>query len=445
MAELEGLVDWERRSRVRGSQRAMRVSSKPCADLLSRLGNPQRDFKSVHITGSKGKGSTAALVAAGIQEAGYRTGTYGSPHVEVVNERVRIDGNPIGDLYLAKALEDALYVRKKAINEGSPGKDATWFDIMTTAGLYILEVEKVKWAVVEVGMGGLLDSTNVLNAPVVVITNIALEHAEIIGPTVLDIAKEKAGIVTSRAIVLAGMERESAVGRVIEQESRKRGSQDIRFIEPRKNESVYETNTRMARNALDAVSDIDDTISGSKLTLDVVSKALKALPGRMERFWVTRRRREESHIANQDKHDSTAIEVILDGAHVPWSVTRLFESILPLLEQPPIVILAIGKDKDAIGMLKELARYKRKCLIITEVGPESPYMRSAELYKLAKSRVGLNGDLKHCENALQALKVALAIGSKSTVGTQEKGAPIIITGSLHLAGRMRPYLRQRSI
>lgn len=115
LSRLDALVDWERSARAVGARRRMRVSSAPCGDLLARLGAPQARLPlTVHVTGSKGKGSVAALTAAALSAAGYRTGVYGSPHVASVTERVRIDGVPVAEEALAAALEAALDARAAA-------------------------------------------------------------------------------------------------------------------------------------------------------------------------------------------------------------------------------------------------------------------------------------------------------------------------------------------
>lgn len=122
LSRLDALIDWERSVRAAGAHRRMRVSSAPCGDLLARLGSPQSRLPvAVHITGSKGKGSVAALTAAALSAAGYRTGVYGSPHVASVTERVRIDGVPVGEDALAVALEAALDARAAAIADRGGG------------------------------------------------------------------------------------------------------------------------------------------------------------------------------------------------------------------------------------------------------------------------------------------------------------------------------------
>jgi dihydrofolate synthase / folylpolyglutamate synthase len=128
LARLDSLTDWEHR--LRGS---MRVGLEPMKDLMQRMGNPHESFHSIHVTGTKGKGSVCALIAAGLLRAGWRVGCYSSPHVECVTERVSILGHPTDEDELARALMRALDEYDAARRFRTPGYDATWFDMLTAA------------------------------------------------------------------------------------------------------------------------------------------------------------------------------------------------------------------------------------------------------------------------------------------------------------------------
>jgi len=183
LTELFGRANYETR-RPRTPE-AFRLE--PIRRLLEALGNPHRRYAVVHIAGTKGKGSTAAMAEAILRAAGYRTGLYTSPHLHTMRERIRIGGTPI-----PRATVVALFEGLRPMIEEDP--DLTVFDILTAMGFWAFAEAGVEIAVVEVGLGGRLDSTNVVSPAVCLITALSLDHTEILGPTLAHIAFEKAGI-----------------------------------------------------------------------------------------------------------------------------------------------------------------------------------------------------------------------------------------------------------
>ncbi len=182
--------------------------------LLASLDNPHRRFPSVHIAGTKGKGSTAAMTASVLQAAGYRTGLYTSPHLHTFRERIRVDGQPIG-----RAEVVALAERLRPLVEGVEG--ITTFEVMTAmAFLYFVE-RGIDFAVLEVGLGGRLDATNVVTPLVSVITSLSYDHTHVLGHTLAQIAREKAGIIKRRVPVVSAPQPPEAMA-VIEQVCRER-------------------------------------------------------------------------------------------------------------------------------------------------------------------------------------------------------------------------------
>jgi dihydrofolate synthase / folylpolyglutamate synthase len=169
--------------------------------LLAALGNPHRRFRSVHVAGTNGKGSVCAIVERVLREAGYRTGLFTSPHLVDFRERIRVDGRWVDQEWLERMLD-----RIAALPEG---KDRTFFEVCTALGFAYFAEQGVEWAVVEVGLGGRLDSTNVLEPDVTVITSIGLDHTEILGDTIEQIAREKAGIIKAKVPVVVAPGSES--------------------------------------------------------------------------------------------------------------------------------------------------------------------------------------------------------------------------------------------
>ena len=169
--------------------------------LFDEVGSPDRKLKFIHLAGSNGKGSTGAMLEAALRGAGYKTGFYSSPHLVNVNERFRINGVPADNTIVAKALEE---VRDAAERMYFEGYRITYFEATTAAAAWIFAEENVDFVIWETGMGGRLDSTNIVIPLASVITSISLEHKEYLGNTLAEIAGEKAGIIKRGIPVFAG-------------------------------------------------------------------------------------------------------------------------------------------------------------------------------------------------------------------------------------------------
>ena len=163
-------------------------------ELLSRLGDPHLRFRSLHIAGTNGKGSVSAMAASVLREAGYRTGLYTSPHLVDFRERIQVDGQPIGQRAMLRLAEEVRGIAED-MRASSEAKRLTFFELTTAMAFAHFADQGVEEAVVEVGMGGRLDATNVLSPDCAVIATIALEHTRYLGPTIAAIAGEKAGII----------------------------------------------------------------------------------------------------------------------------------------------------------------------------------------------------------------------------------------------------------
>ncbi|MHB1930036.1 MAG: bifunctional folylpolyglutamate synthase/dihydrofolate synthase, partial [Acidimicrobiales bacterium] len=169
--------------------------------LVDVLGHPEAASPAIHVTGTNGKTSTSRAITALLVAKGLSVGTYTSPHLERINERLAIDGEPIADDELAGVLSDLAGV-EDLVAGGAP----TWFELMTAAALRWFSDRPVDVAVIEVGIGGRWDATNVVDGAVAVVTNIGLDHVELLGPTRADVAGEKAGIVKPGSTLVLGVE-----------------------------------------------------------------------------------------------------------------------------------------------------------------------------------------------------------------------------------------------
>ncbi|MDF1798128.1 MAG: Mur ligase family protein [Planctomycetota bacterium] len=417
LARLEGLIDWERRERAPGARgQAMRVDLGPITDLASLVGRPDRNLVVVHVAGSKGKGSVASLVAAGLRAAGLRVGRYGSPHVEHLSERIELEGRPVADALLAEGLGAALDAREVALSTGSAGAEATWFDVLTLAAMLVLRDAGIRHAVFECGLGGRLDSTNLLVGEVCVVTNIELEHTEILGATRAEIAFEKVSILGKSATLVTGVPPgPDEAGDVIDKHV---AMQEAKVLRP---DWVANPPADLERRNLDLAGLVLDELGSRGWGGGVATRPISAgllepavvraarLPGRLEAFELAGR------------------WVVLDGAHVASSVTALLDDLgrRPGLEAPPTCIFGAGRDKDLAGLLKILAG-RTDSLLCTTVGSST----AATPEDLARAAGDTN--IEVVESPRSALDRALELAPG--------GGWILITGSLHLAGALRPLL-----
>ena len=413
LARLERLVDWERRARA-----AMRVSTEPERRLLELLGDPHRGLRVVHVTGSKGKGSTAALIAAGLESAGLRAGRYASPHVERIHERVVIDGAEVADEPLAEGLRRALDARDELVRR-SPEVEPTWFDVVTAAALWIFARAGVEWLVAEVGLGGRLDSTNVLDGEVCVITNVELEHTSVLGSTRAAIAREKAGILKPGCTLVTGVAEDDEAGRVIASAAAALGVRVLRPVWPvGERIRIVDRNRALAALALDELGRRGvRTAAGERLgeqLLDAAAIERARLPGRMERFEVG------------------GTTVLLDGAHTPVSVSEVLADLSADATLPgkPMAILGTAREKDLAGILKALVPQVEK-VFGTSVGTEL-HRTSDEIASAARE---LGGVVHAATPPRAALELALADARRAR-------SWVLVIGSLYLAGSLRSHLRQ---
>ena len=175
-------------------QSRRKFSLEEVAILLGALGNPQRSFPSVLIAGTNGKGSTAATLASILVTSGLRTGLYTSPHLSRPNERIRINGTEISDADFAARFFRVRATGQKLVEEGKLAQLPSFFEILTAMGFLHFAEARIEIAVLEVGMGGRLDATNIVDPLLSIVTDISLDHMEWLGSTIAEITREKAGI-----------------------------------------------------------------------------------------------------------------------------------------------------------------------------------------------------------------------------------------------------------
>jgi dihydrofolate synthase / folylpolyglutamate synthase len=188
-----------------GLQRfGIKLGLETISDILSALGNPHLRFRCIHVAGTNGKGSIASALATILHRAGYKTGLYTSPHLVRYNERIVVNGRPIENDRVV-----AGYEAVRSVHSGD--REPTFFEFATAMALWEFADQNVDWAIIETGMGGRLDATNVLSPALSVITNISVEHSEYLGHTIAGIAYEKGGIIKAGAPVITGVRQRAAI------------------------------------------------------------------------------------------------------------------------------------------------------------------------------------------------------------------------------------------
>lgn len=414
-ARLDAIINWERMKRTA----ATRFSLEPARDLCLRLGDPQRGLRVVHVAGTKGKGSTASLIAAGLRAAGLAEALYTSPHVVHLRERLRIGGRDVGAGPLSRALEAALDAREAALGEGAPAGQSTWFDVVTVAAFLAAREAGARWIVAECGLGGRLDSTNVLDGEVCVITNIELEHTAVLGATRERIAFEKAGILKPGSSLVTGVPAEDGAGRVIDARARELHVPVLRPLAGRWDAaSIAERNRALAAAVLDLLGARGVrgggglALAGDGLTPRVEAEA--RLPGRLEWF---------------SKDD---VPVVIDGGHVPASVRDVLRDLEAARGRstPPVVILGLARDKDLGGILKAVGAVTDR-VVCTSVGSDLHF--TPPEIEAAARRAGLEAET--APNPRVALEHALRL-ARARPGE----GWVVATGSLYLAGALRSHL-----
>lgn len=393
-------------------------------ELLRRVGNPHQKLKFVHITGTNGKGSTAALVSSVLARAGLTAGLFTSPHLWRFHERFQVNGRPIPDEVLGRIAE-------RVIEAGKDMEDpATEFELMTAVGmLYFLEAG-CDLVVLEVGLGGRLDSTNVIPAPeVAVITNIGLEHTQELGDTRAKIAAEKAGIIkTGCATVL--YQQSSEVEEVVVQACRLVDSpltvtapellEVLSFSREGQNftyrgQGPYHISLLGRHQLYNAATALDVVWAlarkGWNISAEAVTQGLREAvwPARME---LVRR----------------GPDILLDGGHNPQCMAAVRQTLEELYPGEKILFLVgVLADKDYATMLGEILPLAKAFVTIT---PDSP--RALPARELAQYLCREGVAAHPCETTAQGVERVLALADPEDV--------VCICGSLYMIGEVRHLL-----
>jgi dihydrofolate synthase / folylpolyglutamate synthase len=324
--------------------------------LLKCFDNPENKFRSIHIAGTNGKGSTASMIASIFIEAGYKTGLYTSPHIVSFNERIRINGEPISSRSIASFVSD-IYPEVEKNN-------STFFEVATAIAFKYFADSNVDIAIIETGLGGRLDATNVLRPMVSVITSIGLEHTEILGDSIEKIAVEKAGIIKPGIPCVSRVRSPDAV-RVLRKVCTKNKS---KFI------SVRPNKIRIRKSSLEGLlldfSDLGDQLKNVSVSLlgehqaGNAALAIKAVEVASEQsdFIIDteairnglRRIQQNTGILARFSLIKKKPLIIADVAHNPEAIRTLRKSLQKLFRNKINIVIGLMKDKDHRQIVKEL-------------------------------------------------------------------------------------------
>ncbi|MFY9313871.1 MAG: bifunctional folylpolyglutamate synthase/dihydrofolate synthase [Tepidanaerobacter sp.] len=415
--------------------------------LLELLGNPHENIKIIHVAGTNGKGSTCAMIASILRSAGFKVGLYISPYLEVFNERMQVNGENISNEDLArlteKVREKVFYMRENGL--GSP----TEFEVVTAIGFSYFKEQAVDFLVLEVGMGGRLDATNVVTPLVSVITPISMDHQQYLGSTLRDISREKCGIIKQGVPVVTAPQEDEAMA-VIEDTCRERNCSLTKVINSSVSRSpdtisyrfvnggikgmtfdLYTPKTDypglqiglMGRHQLDnaatAVAAVEPLgNSGVNLSREAIYKGLKGArwPGRLEIM----------------KEKPT---VLIDGAHNIAGIKTL-KAVLEeyFYDRKKILVVGILEDKDYTEMLEELIPVADTVIC---TAPDNPRALSAARLAEAVSNIFQKSQIKvYAQEKIEdALKLASSLAADEDM--------VVFAGSLYMIGHVRTLLNKQ--
>lgn len=379
------------------SPESLRDSFIRLRQLLARLGNPQNNFSFIHVTGTSGKGSVTHLIHDMLQADGRRVASYSSPHTTTLLERYAVGDKLLDPKVLVQAINIVLAAHESHVRDGK--QDLTYFELTTCIAFVAFALEKVGWCVLEVGLGGRWDSTNIIKRKeVAVITNIDLDHTDVLGHTREQIAHEKAGIITGRCTIISG--EHSPNIRAIISDAAEINKAHVTFVDsPNSDHRLH--NTLIATVAARAVD----------VPINTIEQALVKHRGLPCRFEV---------IQNSPR-------VIIDGAHNEAKMQATIRALEHRKTGKTHVIFGCKGDKDAKTMLAHLIKVADVIhttrYTVGRLSPEHP----RELLRLVpKNKRGQM--FLYAEDAL-----------KHTLASAKKGDTVLITGSLYLAGELRAH------
>ncbi|GAA2905843.1 dihydrofolate synthase [Actinoplanes cyaneus] len=414
-------------------------------DLMDVLGSPQRAYPAIHLTGTNGKTSTARMIDALLRACGLHTGRYTSPHLETVRERISLDGEPVSEERLVDVYQDIAPLADLIDDRNT--EPLTYFD-MTTAMAYAAFADApVDVAVVEVGLGGEEDATNVIEAGVCVMTPIGLDHTEWLGDTIEDIAWAKAGIIHKGATVITALQTEEAMRPILERcaemgATLAREGNEFGVVQRTQAVGgqvlvlqglggVYEEiflplfGAHQAQNAALALAAVEAFLGAGpdkQIDIELIREGFLQVdsPGRLERV-------------------RSAPAILLDGAHNPHGMAATVTALEEEFNfRHLVVVLAVFADKDATGLLDLLEPIAARIVVTQNSSPRS--MPAQELAELAINVFG-EDRVTIAETMPDAIEEAVVLAEEDASG-ELSGVGVLITGSVVTVADARRLLKR---
>lgn len=399
-------------------------------NLLAEMGNPHKKMRYVHIAGTNGKGSSTAMVASVLQRAGYRTGTFVSPYLERFNERMQVDGIPITDDELAALTEKTKNHITNIVRKGIP--HPTEFELLTAMAFYYWAEKGCDFVSLEVGMGGRLDATNVIDPPeVAMIMSISFDHTHYLGNTLEEIAWEKCGIIKPGSDVICYIDQEAEAYETIASITSERGAnlitpykKDIEILMEDTNGSTIKYKGLEATIPLVGLHQIYNAVSvieaclalkerGFNITDTIIAEGLSSTKwvGRLEKI-------------------SDSPLCIIDAAHNPGAVTALALSIDRLYSDKHLItVFGILADKNYEFCIPEVA--KRSAIFIGTTPDSGRALEADETAKIAS---------KYCSEVYVEPSISHAVDKAFELAGE--GDMVLICGSLYVIGAAKTYIRE---
>ena len=388
-------------------------------ELMRRLGDPQNDYRTVHVAGSDGKGSVCEMIYSVLRHSGIRVGKFSSPYIEDRNESISVDGEAIGDADLDSILSE---VREKAEDMG-PEYPCTFFEVLTAAAYLWFSRCGVEYAVIETGMGGTLDATNVIVPDIAIITNVSMEHTRFLGNTLKEIASHKAGIMKEGVPTVTSAKGEAL--EVIRARASELGS-ELTVVEPAERKMMDIYGSDVVYKGESYRIGIPGSYQRENMALAV--EAIRRLPiaGRLEGHIKEGIR--EARLSGR-METVLMIPMVVDGTHTVAGMKALCKDIKELYDKV-LVVAGMLSDKNIDGMMSLLSSIADGMIV---TAPDSERALPAdELGKVASKYLD---EVVVIDNEKDALDYAMETANVRT---------ILVTGSFRMVEGAKRWLRTRS-